>query len=171
MQKKIIGFAVILYVLLAISGGLGVQLHFAGHTPPNGDETTATLDNVTPPQDENDPRLWHNVTSFISTEPNTTDSSSLTDTFYIPGDKFRITYRVKTNPPDTINSDSEPFFLIEVREATGDQGPLAGRLENYRPLTTFITGSFEVEAGNARFYLYIWRVNCTEWEVLVESLH
>jgi hypothetical protein len=163
-MKKFFGIAVLLYALLAV--GSGLSLNPIQWSDLLGDDGPQAGD-VGDIQPGVDTREWHAVATFES--DNQTNQRTTTSPFYIEGDEFRIGYVILTEPPEGIGSEYSSTFDLVVKKVADEENTVAGRCEEgSRPQ---IVGSLPVEAGSGYYYLSIWSVNCSEWEVMVESLH
>ncbi|MFC1950930.1 hypothetical protein ACFLXN_00795 [Chloroflexota bacterium] len=168
-MKKFFGIAAILYALLAVGSGLSLQPMQLRDL--NSDDGSQASD-LGAYQKEVDTRIWHPVTTFEA--DNQANQLTQTGTFYIPGDVFRISYIIVAEPseqpnPEYISNNGSAFFLIEAKQLVDEGDLLASRCEeDNRPQ---VIGSFEVGATSGYYYLNIWSINCSQWEVMVESLH
>jgi hypothetical protein len=167
-MKKFLGFTAILYAVIAIASGLSVQQLQFPSASSGTDDSSVTASELAPFWDEDDTRSWNFVGDFSGAYQ--IDQLTTTPSFYIPGDTFRVSYNIKTEcEDDSYVPTGNPFFYIEAREVVNNEYNLAGRVE--KPYATEIIDSFPVNSGEADFYLFIWSVNCAEWEVTVESLY
>jgi len=165
-MKKFLAFTAVLYAVIVVVSGLSVQqLEFPNNSTKN---PPVSADELVPFYSEDDTRSWNFVDSFSGAYQ--MDQPTITPSFYIPGDIFRVTYNIDNEyEDDSFVPTGNPFFYIEAMHQTDNEDLLAGRVEN--PYAIEKTGGFEVDSGNSAFYLYIWSVNCVQWEVTVESLY
>ena len=163
-MKKFFGIAVLLYALLAVGSGLSLNPIQWSDLLGNDGSPAGDVGDIQPGVDT---RQWHAVATFES--DNQTNQRTTTSPFYIEGDVFRISYVILTKPSEGTNTEYSSTFDLVVKKVADEDNTVAGRCEeDNRPQ---VVGSLEVEATKGYYYLSIWSVNCSQWDIMVESLH
>ena len=153
-MKKVLCVVIVFVVLLALSCGSPSQ----SNQPPGATENgNSSSDTITPdPEPEPSIDSWRNVATFSGGNWDET-----TDTFYIPGDQFRLNW---TAGPRSNALGDIHITVFKQNNTT------AGGVNEY-DLLDETNGALTIDEGEGYYYLEISETDCSDWEVEVQSYH